>query len=465
MMEDYGEALNLYLESYSIAIKHLTSKEEMTVLNNIGILYIRDKKLDKAEEYLNKAFQIAIKNNDSIKAGYYLINLGAIAHDKKELQKARKHLEDAIYKLREQPEGLFMAQIVLAENDLLIGNTKAAITKAQALLQSMKEENADYLINLSTIIAKGYLKESDTDSALSWAKKAMQAQPDLEMKTELYELLADIYFKKKLHDLAFRYKDSVTGAYNALNAKKNSQLFESSAVKLEVQNYKREIASKDARILYERQFFYGIVIIAFLIIVFLLITFRNQRIKNRQNKLIAQRNQEIVEFKLQKEIDDNLLSKKKEEIAILEQERLKKEIEIKNQKISAKALYNSGRNQLLQEILKSLSAEPELSANKALIKHIRALKNHIKTEDDWDDFIVHFEEVNQGFLKKLKATHPQLTANDIRYISYVYMNLSTKEIATIFNITLEACKKRKMRIVEKLGITEDISLMAYLSGF
>ncbi|RZJ50367.1 MAG: sigma-70 family RNA polymerase sigma factor, partial [Flavobacterium sp.] len=60
--------------------------------------------------------------------------------------------------------------------------------------------------------------------------------------------------------------------------------------------------------------------------------------------------------------------------------------------------------------------------------------------------------------------HPDLTPNDIRFIAYVYMDLTSKEIASMLNITLEACRKRKERIIQKLGISDDISLNAYLAS-
>ena len=118
---------------------------------------------------------------------------------------------------------------------------------------------------------------------------------------------------------------------------------------------------------------------------------------------------------------------------------------------------------MLEEILKSLSKAPELSENRVLINDVKALKAHLKIDDDWDDFIRHFEEVNQGFIKNLTAKHPQLTTTDIRYISYVYMNLNTKEIATMLNITLEACRKRKERIEKRMNLPDHLSLSSYIS--
>ena len=66
-MLDYGEALDNYLEAYTIAIKELELFHEMIVLNNIAILYSKEKKYSKAEEYFEKAYNLAKQNNETIK--------------------------------------------------------------------------------------------------------------------------------------------------------------------------------------------------------------------------------------------------------------------------------------------------------------------------------------------------------------------------------------------------------------
>src|SRR5690606_16078598 len=47
LMLDYGEALDNYLEAYKIAVKELDQNFEMIVLNNIAILYSKEKKFEK----------------------------------------------------------------------------------------------------------------------------------------------------------------------------------------------------------------------------------------------------------------------------------------------------------------------------------------------------------------------------------------------------------------------------------
>ena len=465
LMLDYGEALKHYLESYNIAIVHLDESFEMIVLNNIAILYSKEKKFDKAQEYFLKAYAIAKKKNDRVKIGYYSVNLASVLNEMNAPSKARKYIDEATIYLEDKPDVLYLAKIVQVENDLLLGKWLQSRNNAVRLLSdTSNKSHADNQISLLVVIAKAYLKENNFPLALQWAKKALLHHPDAEKRLEVFRLLSEIHTKDKNYESALAYKDSVNIAQNELNKISNSQLFESNQIKFQLQNYKKEIAEKDNKIKNDRLYHLGIAGIITLLLIFVSITYRNQAVKNKQLEMIAQRNQEITLLKLQKEKDDNSLLKEKEKIALLEQERLQNEVWLRNQKIASKALYLSGKDQLLQEILKSLSAVPELSKSKTLHNYIRELKKHLSTADEWNNFMMHFEETNQGLLQKLKVYHPALSQNDLRYISYEYMNLSTKEIAALLNITPDACRKRKERIVTKLGLTDRFELSGYLSN-
>ncbi len=160
MLLDYGEALKQYLISYQIAVKHLDAQHEMIVLNNIAILYGKEKKFEKSNEHFYKAYLIAKKYNDSLKMGLYSMNLGSLANDENKLQKARNYFNDAL-SYTQRAEVTYPAQIGLCANDLLLGETQRARLRAIALLPKLKaEEDIDHRITLSTLIAKTYLKEN-----------------------------------------------------------------------------------------------------------------------------------------------------------------------------------------------------------------------------------------------------------------------------------------------------------------
>ncbi|WP_447635712.1 tetratricopeptide repeat protein [Flavobacterium microcysteis] len=467
-MLDYGEALNHYLESYTIAVKHLDPKSEMVVLNNIAILYSKEMNYEKANEYFKKAYDIAQENKDMLKVGLYAMNLGNVANETNELKKARAYFNESLPLLESQPQFQILAKVAIAENENLQGNSKQARTIAEELYKTTKDlDYNDIGISLLMIISRSHLNENNLDLASHYANKVFERKPNLETKINIFKLLSDINFKKEKYALALSYKDSIIKTESELNEIKNGKVFENSRVKFEIENYKKEIANNESKIAEERKLFYSIIVVIFIAVAFLVWTLRNISIKHKQKKLIAERNEQIMLLELEKEKSDNLLLEKmvneNETNALLEQEKLKNEIELKNRKLSAKALYLSGRNELIEETLQSLSKLPEISKDPALVNHIQNLKGHLKTDDEWDSFITHFEEVNQTFLTNLKEKHPKLNSNDIRFITYIYMNLSTKEISSMLNITADACRKRKERIAARMELPHDINLYDYLS--
>jgi len=468
-MLEYGEALNFYLEAYTIAIKELEPKYEMTVLNNIAILYSKEKKYDKAIEYFTKAYDIAKENKEEVKIGLYAMNLGNVYNEMNNPELARTYFSEALPLLKNEPQFLVLAKIGIAECDRRQNHPELARNTAEELLQTTKDvQFNDIGTSILMIIARSYAAENNTEMGIANANKVLAANPNLETKISVFELLSNLYSKNKAFGPALSFKDSILKATVALNEIKNGKLFENSKVKFEIQNYRNEIALNESKISNERKIFYSVLAVIIIIVFFVVWTFRNLSIKHKQNKLIAERSEQILALELEKEKSDNLLLERqfieKETNALLEQERLKNELELKNRKLSAKALYLSGRNQMIEEVLSELTALPQLSKDVSLVNHITALKNHLKTDDEWNNFITHFEEVNQTFLNTLKAKHPGLTANDIRFISYIYMNLSTKEIASMLNVTAEACRKRKERISAKMDLPPDVNFYDYLTS-
>lgn len=461
-MLDYGEALNYYLESYNIALKHLEPTSEMVVLNNIAILYSKEKNNDKAREYFKKAYDIAKENKDKIKIGLYAMNLGSSFNETGNAAEARKYILESLQYLKEDPDLHTMGQLTLIQNDLLTGNAHQTREKAQNLYRNTKNPGFNNIgTQLLLVIIEAGIKEGNYTDAEAEAKKLLTANINPDTRKIIFGFLSDIYSKTNDYKKALQYKDSVIKAEEQLNDIKNGRLFENNRVKFEIQDYKNQITIKEEKLTHERRVFYYIIGFIIAIVTIIILTLRNISAKHRQRKLIAERNEKVIALELEKEKTEH---REKETTALLEQERLKNEIEARNRKLSAKALYLSGRNQLIEEVITTLSHSPEVAKNPSLAAHIKTLEGHLKTEDEWDSFITHFEEVNHGFINQLKTLHPSLTANDIRFLSYIFMNLSTKEIASMLNVTAEACRKRKERITAKMNLPEHTSLYDYLSA-
>ncbi len=81
---------------------------------------------------------------------------------------------------------------------------------------------------------------------------------------------------------------------------------------------------------------------------------------------------------------------------------------------------------------------------------------------NWEDFKLHFEKVNQGFFARLKGKYTALTIKDQRLCAYIYLGLSTKDIAGLINITPESAEIGRIRLRKKLGLERSQNLSAFL---
>ena len=466
-LSDNGEALDYYLEGYNLAVKKLTVREEMMALANIAVIYLKEGKYNKAKVYFTKVYKTPNKfHNTAITA---TLNLGTLAMTTNNTKLAKTYYNEAIVLAAKETKFVILAKGGLASCYMLEGHAQRARELAQQLLKIT--ENPEFYnteIGLLAVIAETYLQENNPDMALVYVNKAIEKKPDLKMKISLFGQLSEISLMQKHLDLAMSYKDSLYNITAKLNEIKNKRLFENSKIKSDFQNFKNQYAQNESRLADERKMFYYILLFVVIIIGFILWTARNLSLKLKQKKLIAERNEQILALELEKEKSELLLLEKQfnedKAVAALEQEKLKNEVELKNRKLSAKALYLTGRNEIIEEILSELSISPEVATNKPLKAQMKSLKNQLTSDKEWDRFITHFEEVNQGFLTALKTRHTNLTVNDIRYISYLYMNLSTKEIASMLNITQESCRKRKERVLSKLGLSKETNIYNYLTS-
>ena len=462
LMTDFGEALKFYLEAYDIAASMPDKKHVMTVVNNIAILYFQEKNNKKAYEYFLKAYQTARENNRNDKAGAYAVNLGLVLNKLKKVNEAYNYIQEAETLTKDDPKVNIMNKMALAENFYLKRRYKEAEVLIDNLLPKLKAENqTENLVFVLLIKAQINERKGDYAEARSLALEARKLSPTINNREEVYNYLSKINAETKNYDESLKYKDSVIVANDSIFKINNSALFNNGKIKFEMQNYQFELKQSNQRLKDERNILYIVIASAVIIILLVLLILYDNSIKYKQQKTIGQ-----LEF--EKNQSANLILaqqlKEQETLSLLEKERLKNEIEHQNRQLTSQALTISSRNDVVEEIIEAIINQPEISNNLSLVKSIKDLKIQLKNNNQWESFFRHFEGVNQNFLTTLKERHPDLSSSEIRFICYVYMNLSHKEIASILNISPESCRKRKERIGKKLDLTDKTNLFDYISA-
>jgi len=82
----------------------------------------------------------------------------------------------------------------------------------------------------------------------------------------------------------------------------------------------------------------------------------------------------------------------------------------------------------------------------------------------WTDFESHFDSVYQGFFRKIKMIDNSFTANELRLCSFIKLNMSNKEIATIIYTLPESVNTSRKRLKKKLGLQPEESLQLFIGN-
>ena len=75
---------------------------------------------------------------------------------------------------------------------------------------------------------------------------------------------------------------------------------------------------------------------------------------------------------------------------------------------------------------------------------------------------MHIEQVYEELFKKLKDRYPDLTPRELSLCAYLRMNISTKEIATLMNISARGVEISRYRVRKKLGLDRVASLTDFI---
>lgn len=143
----------------------------------------------------------------------------------------------------------------------------------------------------------------------------------------------------------------------------------------------------------------------------------------------------------------------------LKNEKLQNEIENKTKELSMSTINIVKKNELLSEIKSELLAAKDSSDINSVIKTIN---KNLNKSSDWQIFVKAFNNADRDFLKKIKSLHPKLTPNDLRLCAYLRLNLSTKEIAPLLNISIRSVEIKRYRLRKKMDLAHDSRLVEYI---
>ncbi|WP_223033894.1 tetratricopeptide repeat protein [Hanstruepera marina] len=393
------EAMNYLLKSLD-KFKEINNTEWLSITyNEIGNLEIENQNFDLALENYQKALTYSKELNRPDMEIMNLANIAMTYSDKGDYKKALKSMQESVFisNTIQSMNNLIVGHNMLGEiyrNDKQYGNSIESYDKAVAFADS--------------ISALKLLEEAYQGRSLSYEKNSNFKQALLDQRN--YQTIHDSIFNldsaKEIEELKVKYETE----------KKENELLkkENDIVVLEAQKKKDDS-------------FRLILIIALISAILIgLMTAYSLRQKIKRNRA--------------------------------EKEKLDNELSFKKKELTSHALHLAKKNEVLQEIKAKAKELKYSNSSSGYQQLIQTINFDLKDDNNWENFKKYFEEVHKDFNNNVKKKYPEVTSNELRLMALLKMNLSSKEIANILNISSEGIKKARYRLRKKLDLSSDDSL-------
>ena len=199
-------------------------------------------------------------------------------------------------------------------------------------------------------------------------------------------------------------------------------------------------------------------VLAGLILLLLLQYIVYQSVKKKKDRVIEQ--QRIAH---QAEIEQQ-----EKKIIELEKEQLEADLRFKSKELSGVVMTNIAHQEFLNSLKEEIQQQ-KLSGQytrKNLDKLLALVNNNIVSdEESWNMFQANFDRIHENFFRNLKQQYPDLTSGDLRFCALLRLNLPTKEIAKLLNISIRGVDAARYRLRKKFNLPQEDSLTDFMINF
>ncbi|MFZ0599112.1 MAG: LuxR C-terminal-related transcriptional regulator, partial [Flavobacterium sp.] len=161
---------------------------------------------------------------------------------------------------------------------------------------------------------------------------------------------------------------------------------------------------------------------------------------------------EILEMELKAENELNVQEYQKHILEL--------ELQTKSSEVAGKSLSIAKQSEMIENIQSILNSEKDFNKLKSEIK--KAIKINEVNKHEWEIFETNLNQIHNEFIINLSKKYPNLTPKDIKLCIYLKMNLSSKEIAPMMNISFRGVELHRYRLRKKLGLSQDENLSKFL---
>lgn len=190
----------------------------------------------------------------------------------------------------------------------------------------------------------------------------------------------------------------------------------------------------------------------------------------KKQKLIIR--EKAKEMEIQSRLYEQERILKDKEIYELQNDNLRTNLNFKTQELTGYILNLIRKNEILEDVKKEvINISKALDENKQLstikqkvVKLTTQINNNIEHDKDFELFQSNFNLLHKDFFNLLDEQYPGLTRNDKILCAYLKMNLSSKEIAPLLNISVRGVEVNRYRLRKKMNLERDVNLVEFMQN-
>lgn len=192
-------------------------------------------------------------------------------------------------------------------------------------------------------------------------------------------------------------------------------------------------------------------------ILFLSLLYLVYRVQQKRFQQKHEKQKRELEEKLRRQAEEN-----HQKLLELRNQQLEQDVIRKSEELANSAMNIVRKNELLEKVEQELLQLPNDLGKSAYQKLHRLIERNLSSDKDWRVFEANFNQVHEGFLKKLLTQYPNLSKGDLKLAAFLRMNLSSKEIAGFLNITVQSVELKRHRLRQKINLPPDKSLSEFI---
>lgn len=162
------------------------------------------------------------------------------------------------------------------------------------------------------------------------------------------------------------------------------------------------------------------------------------------------------------------LELQEKKIIELEKEQLEADLRFKSKELSGVVMTNIAHQEFLNSLKEEIQQQ-KLSGQytrRNLDKLLALVNNNIVSdEENWTMFQANFDRIHENFFRNLKQQYSDLTSGDLRFCALLRLNMPTKEIAKLLNISTRGVDAARYRLRKKFNLLPEDSLTDFLINF